>query len=344
MEHRFNRFYLVVIADYNDDDAHGVVQDNLYYWFDNADLTILAKDRVDVSPFNTVETGYMLARRALNPLSPSQRQVFFVNTAPRMDDKAARKTNEGEGFVRAVLKNGKQIFAVNSGHTLSFVKPDIAELNLINVPASADDIPVLKEALATANPDAARSTFGAGQFRSGYIYPIATAQALAGNNTPLSPQFETLLGPEIDPATVPDIPDDTVVFRDGYGNLKTSIRPEAMTEHVGAYVVVALGTHEIIARIRQVIFDVPNGHFSLAPGSTILAYGDGTQRQFVELVLRGGHAAEAFRTELGGGHTVRPRAGDGVTWRVATSDDHARLGYGDDGALPTALLTTASRV
>jgi len=343
MEHRFNRFYLVVIADYNDDDAHGVVQDNLYYWFDDADLTILAKDRVDVSPFNTVETGYMLARRALNPLSPSQRQVFFVNTAPRMDNTGARKTNEGEGFVRAVLRNGKQIFAVNSGHTLSFVKPDIVELNFINVPNSADDIPLLKDALASANPTAARSTFGAGQFRSGYIYPIATARALAGNNAPLSPQFDTLLGPAIDPSTVPDIPENAVVFHDGYGNLKTSLTPDAIGVETDRFVVVAIGHHEVIAQVRQVIFDVPNGHFSLAPGSTILAYSDGSQRQFVELVLRGGHAAEAFREVLGEGHTVRPRAGDAVTWRVATDEDHLRLGCGESGALPPALLKSASR-
>ncbi len=69
MKERYNKYYLVVIADYNDDDAHGIVHDNLYYWFDQHDLTILEFDRVDVKPFNTVQTGYILARRALNPLS-----------------------------------------------------------------------------------------------------------------------------------------------------------------------------------------------------------------------------------------------------------------------------------
>ena len=68
--------------------------------------------------FNTVETGYILARRALNPLSASRWQVFFVNTAPRMDKLDGRTTNEGEGFVWAELTNGKHVFVVNSGHTL----------------------------------------------------------------------------------------------------------------------------------------------------------------------------------------------------------------------------------
>src|SRR5580704_7438216 len=95
---RYSRFYLVVIADYNDDDAHGIVHDNLYYWFDEHDLGIVECDRVDVAAFNTVETGYVLSRRALNPLSPSRRQVFFVNTAPRMDDPGKRATNQGEYF------------------------------------------------------------------------------------------------------------------------------------------------------------------------------------------------------------------------------------------------------
>jgi hypothetical protein len=70
MTRRLNRYYLVVIGDYNDDDAHGIVRDNLYYWLNVYDITILGFDRVDVRPFNTVQTGYMLARRALQPAVP----------------------------------------------------------------------------------------------------------------------------------------------------------------------------------------------------------------------------------------------------------------------------------
>jgi hypothetical protein len=40
----------------------------------------------------------------------------------------ASATNQGEYFVWAELRNGKQVFAVNSGNTLSFIKPEIAAL------------------------------------------------------------------------------------------------------------------------------------------------------------------------------------------------------------------------
>jgi hypothetical protein len=341
----YHRFHVVVMADYNDDDAHGIVQDNLTYWFDQHDLTILSYDRVDVAPFNTVETGYMLARRALNPLSPSARQVFFVNTAPRMDDPGARRTNQGEGFVRAELRNGKQVFAVNSGHTLSFVKPEIRRLNRLNVPDSADDIPLLVEALRAAHAAAGGAgQIGAGQFRSGYVYPIVVARALSGDDAPLAPAFDALVGHELDPAAIPDLPDDRVVFRDGYGNFKTSIRPEALAGHFDGLAVVACQGAEIVAHVKPAIFDVPLHHFSLAPGSTILAYSDGSRRQFVELVLRGGHAAKAFPEPVAPGETAYPTAGAAIAWRPANSDDVARLGFGPDGRPPEAMLRSASRL
>ncbi|HEX6013237.1 MAG TPA: hypothetical protein VFY87_15845 [Geminicoccaceae bacterium] len=345
MRQSYHRFHVVVMADYNDDDAHGIVQDNLTYWFDQHDLQILSYDRVDVAPFNTVETGYMLARRALNPLSPSARQVFFVNTAPRMDDPGARRTNQGEGFVRAELRNGKQVFAVSSGHTLSFVKPEIRRLNRLNVPDSADDIPLLVEALRAAHAAAGGAgQIGAGQFRSGYIYPIVVARALGGDDAPLAPPFEALTGPELDPAAIPDLPDDRVAFRDGYGNFKTSIRPEALAGHFDELAVVACQGAEIVAHVKPAIFDVPLHHFSLALGSTILAYSDGSRRQFVELVLRGGHAAKAFPEPMAPGETAYPTAGAAIAWRRATPTTSPASASPPTAARPEGLLRSASRV
>ena len=335
---RYNRYHLVVIGDYNDNDAHGIVQDNLYYWFEQQDLSILGFDRVDVKPFNTMETGYMLARRALNPLSPSARQVFFVNTAPRMDDFKARATNQGEGFVEVTLKNGKRIYGVDSGFALSFIKPQIQSLYKLNVPDSAEDIPMLAEALGREGG----GNIGAGQFRSGYIYPIVAAMALAGFDNPISPKFSALYGDAVDPAALPDIPDDVIVFRDGYGNFKTSIRPDALAQQVGEFAVISSQGAEIIAHVRAGIFDVPLHHFSFAPGSTILAYADGTRRQFTEVVLRGGHAARAFARTIGG-RSVSPVEGDAISWRLATSSDFDRLGYGADGKPPQDVLAAATR-
>ncbi len=340
MHRQLNKFYIVVIADYNDDDAHGVVQDNLYFWFDQYDLSILELDRVDVSPFNTVETGYVLARRALNPLSPSRRQVFFVNTAPRLDDKAARRTNQGEGFVIARLRNGKHVFAVNSGASLSFIKPEIEKLNVFHVPEGSDAFPILMEALQATQGESNAGRYGAGQFRSGYIYPICTAKFLAGDVEPMAPEFSALLGPDLDPAIIPDVPENTVVYRDGYGNLKLSIDPSAIADHTGSFAVLECLGREVIAHIRSAIFDVPYGHFSFAPGSTILAHSDGTQRQFTELVLRGGHAARAFPQARE--FEVRyPQSATSIHWRKAEATDFERLNYGADGTPPQDVLANA---
>lgn len=333
-----SKFYLVVIADYNDDDAHGIVHDNLYYWFDDHDLDILEYDRVDVRAFNTVHTGYMLARRALNPLSPSSRQVFFVNTAPRMDDTAKRGTNQGEGFVMATLKNGKKVFAVNSGYTLSFVKEAIDTVHKMNVPDDVNDIPMLLDALQR------EGNIGAGQFRSGYVYPIITAIALSGSNESISPQFETLIGDEIPLDAIPDIPDNTLVFRDGYKNVKTSIHPDELTDDFNKFAVVECEGKEIIAHIAKGMFNVPLHHFSLAPGSTILDYGDGESRQFVEIALRGGHAAKAFAKQISNGERFDPVEGNKITWRLATDEDFDRLGYGKDGRPPEDVLESALKL
>lgn len=336
MIRRLNRFHLVVIADYNDDDAHGIVRDNLYYWLDAHDIAILGYDRVDVHPFNTVHTGYLLARRALNPLSPSEREVFVVNTAPRRDDARARAGNQGEGFVAIRLANGKRVFAVDSGFSLAFVKPAVVSLRALKVPDDAGDIPMLVDALAAGG--ASVDATGAGQFRSGYIYPVAVARALAELEAPLSPHFDALLGPELDPAVLPDLPADVVVLRDGYGNLKTSVAPAALAPAQGALAVVACNGREVIARIAKGIFEVADGQFAFAPGSTILAYGGDARRQFTEIVLRGGNAARAFARRVGELDLREPREGWPVTWRRAEPADLARLGYAPDGTPPADLL------
>lgn len=153
------------------------MRDNLCCWLNAHDITILGFDRVDVRPFNTVQSGHMRARRALNALSQSERDAFFVNTAPRLDDERARETNEGEGVVVATHSNGKRIFAVICRHSLSFVKPAVVSLHHINVPDDAGEIPMLVDAL-TARGVTLDAT-GAGRYRSGYISPVAMARALA---------------------------------------------------------------------------------------------------------------------------------------------------------------------
>lgn len=339
MPKRYSKFYLVVVADYNDADAHGVVHDNLYHWFDELDLAIVEYDRVDVAPFNTMETGYVLSRRALNPLSPSRRQVFFVNTAPRRDEPGERPTNQGESFVWAELRNGKQVFAVNSGYTLALIKPDIKALVRLNIPENPEDIPALMAALCSQSRGHETGGVGVGQFRSGYVYPMVVARSLAGLDEPISPRFASLTGHHVNVGDIPDVPPDTIVYRDGYGNLKTTIAADQLVPTQSKFAVVCCNGAEVIAHVRQAIFDVPQYHFSLAPGSTVLAYADGTRRQFSEIVLRGGHAARAFLSNSG----TAPAPGEHISWRPAAQADFDRLGFAADGSPPAALLECATR-
>jgi hypothetical protein len=94
----------------------------------------------------------------------------------------------------------------------------------------------------------------------------------------------------------------------------------------------------VIARISRGIFDVANGQFSFAPGSTILAFGADGRQQFTEIVLRGGNAARAFARKVGTFEQRPPREGASVTWRLAEPADFDRLGYAADGTPPDALL------
>ncbi|MEZ4754641.1 MAG: hypothetical protein R3A13_10115 [Bdellovibrionota bacterium] len=59
-----------------------------------------------VHSFKTTETGFVLGQLAMKP--PSRKQCadgYFVNCAPRQDERTSRKNNEGEGLVYSVLSN-----------------------------------------------------------------------------------------------------------------------------------------------------------------------------------------------------------------------------------------------
>ena len=100
---------------------------------------------------------------------------------------------------------------------------------------------------------------------------------------------------------------------------------------------------EIIAHITAAIFDVPLHHVSCAPGSTVLAYSDGTRRQFVEIALRGGRAAKALAQPRASALPSLPIPGDQIRWRIAADADFGRLGYAEDGTPPQQILEIALR-
>lgn len=299
LDHKdFKSIRCVTITDYNDDDAHGLVRDSLYLNLEQHDINIQSYNTVNAGAFNTLETGYLLGRRALNPLGTIKNQIFFVNTAPRKANKGAKKTNEGEGFCLALLKNGQWVFAVNSGLSLAFVKPEIDRFYKINVPDNIEDIPEIVETI-THHQQSKNFYFSAlGQFRSAYIYPLVIAKILSANLQSISPTFDTLFEEEQQwPKLIPDVPENTIVYVDGYGNIKFHLKENFEKKASVDVIVTCPETSEkrsLYAQVTHGIFGAADGEITLAKGSSVFKYSDAPALQLIECVRRGGSAQKTF--------------------------------------------------
>jgi hypothetical protein len=124
---------------------------------------------------------------------------------------------------------------------------------------------------------AGRSAPAAGsQFRSRDLFPETAAAIALGD--------PDALAEEVDPAAIPEVPERSVAYVDGYGNLKTTIASPATGS-----VRVNIGGVEREASASDGSFEVGEGELAFAPGSS----GWGETR-WMELFLRGGSAWEAF--------------------------------------------------
>ena len=262
-----------VIADYGptSDLAFAEVTQRLFMELEGFPVQI---KEYSVPAFDTIATGFVLAQTAMNS-QLGDRHLFFVNTAPRKDKKEARINNEGEGLVYARLTNGVGIVAVNSGYSLSFIKPMAEEIRAVNV-----------------------SNDGT-QFRSRDNYPKALGAMARG-------EIEALLGDDVRD-TVPDrVPDPCVVYTDGYGNLKCIVDEESLKDLTGKDVTIEINGRERMVRVGTGIFDVMDGQFCFARGSSGWKLPNGKEVRFWEVVLRGGNASKEF------GH---PPGGIKLSWR-----------------------------
>ncbi|OIP97549.1 hypothetical protein AUK40_02835 [Candidatus Wirthbacteria bacterium CG2_30_54_11] len=208
---------------------------------------------ISVPPFSTIATGFVIGQLSLQA---AEGMGIYANTAPRKDERQARLRNAGESFVYARLKNGVPIMAVNSGYSLSFVKKEIAALHRVKI-----------------------SNEGS-QFRSRDNFPEPVISIMRGE--------VNHIGAAVNPDTIPDPPEKCVVWIDGYGNIKTSIRLSSIKYKPGDAVKITLNTTTHQATFAPGTFEVHEGELAFAPGSS------GGDDRFMELFLRGGNAYKAF--------------------------------------------------
>ncbi|WP_439342391.1 SAM hydrolase/SAM-dependent halogenase family protein [Vacuolonema iberomarrocanum] len=243
-----------IIADYGTaDPSFAEVSQRLLMMLPHARIQCLS-----VPAFSTLATGFWVAQLGLNP--GPQNHLIYHNCAPRKDDPEARQDNEGEGLSYAKLPNGVTIVGVNAGYTLSFIKDHATALHTLNI---------------------AR---GGSQFRSRDLFPEAVA-AIAQDNL-------DLLGHALNPADLPDVPEERVVWIDGYGNLKTTIPVHAVEFEPESKVVAKIGDRVSGAVYSDGSFKVPEGNLAFSPGSSGWPSPDGTPIRWMELFFRGGSAWE----------------------------------------------------
>jgi hypothetical protein len=284
-------FQIMTIGDYGRGElAFKEVRDSIWAACKKHNINIEDYDEYAVPAFSTVSTAFALAQLSLTTKLPETKK-FFVNTAPRGDDRKARVNNEGEGFVYGKLFNGAEFCAVNSGYSLSFVKEAATEIRAINVSKEGS------------------------QFRSRDNFPPAFAQVISGDHS--------ILGASVID-TIPDLPKDIIVHidgygdSDGYGNLKIFMDNDELDELKGKDVLIemignveyakdrddALRLHT--ARVTDRIFDVASGEMAFAKnGSSGWNLPNGKRQSFAEIVVRSGDAYDTFR---------RPKIGTKLRW------------------------------
>ncbi|MBU6234886.1 MAG: SAM-dependent chlorinase/fluorinase [Alphaproteobacteria bacterium] len=259
-----DRTLVTVLADYGHlhDLAFAEVRQRLYAELGDGFLI----ETVAVPAFDTVATGFVLAQMAINSRLGANHK-FFVNTAPRKDDLKPRARNAGEGLAYAKLVNGVEIVAVDSGHSLSFIRDAATEMRGLKVAAEGS------------------------QFRSRDVFAAAFAKIAHGDYSAFGSDLMS---------EVREAPQNCVCYTDGYGNMKCALDIDALMKHKGKDVCVTLHESEAIVRVADGIFGVADGQFCLSPGSSGWALPGGKVVRFAEIVKRGGNAAKTFDAPHGG--------------------------------------------
>ena len=124
------------------------------------------------------------------------------------------------------------------------------------------------------------------QFRSRDNYPKVLGAVLR--------EDWSILGADAFDAVPDNFPTHTIVYNDGYGNLKTTVPVSEIEAHKGERRTVMINGRLQYVTIGEGIFSVQDGEFCLAKGSSGWEMPDGTRFDMVELVKRGGSAYAEF--------------------------------------------------
>ncbi|MEV6492957.1 hypothetical protein AB0M20_30690 [Actinoplanes sp. NPDC051633] len=204
---------------------------------------------IPVPPFDTVSAGFCVAQLAFGDGPPDR--VLYANVAPRQDEDRPREDNAGERLVAARLDSGVLVVGVAAGASMSFLADEGVPLHAVDVADAGS------------------------QFRSRDVFPDALAALVRGDGD--------LLGERV---TVDPAPVRSVVYTDGYGNLKTSWHDAPADPGTTVRVRIGEAVREVV--VSDGVFAVPAGAISFAPGSS------GWREPCYEIFARGGNAAELF--------------------------------------------------
>lgn len=247
------KLLIQLVADYGTGDpAYAEVIQKLY----SLDTNIVVNP-VNVPKFSSLATGLWIYQLAT--VNPSDNLVIYSNTAPRsklgLDESLTYKGNYGH-LVYAELKNKVPVIAVHLGYNLSFIKPMIKNLYMLDVKNAGS------------------------QFRSRDFYPEAVISLARGKSE--------LIGAKIPLESIADLPQNRLIFIDGYGNLKTSLKSSTNPFKPGQEITITLNGQTKKGVVGSETYHISDGELSLAPGST------GGDDKFLEIWIKGGSAYQTF--------------------------------------------------
>lgn len=256
MSRKEKSFDICVIADYGVGDP-AFVEVNTRLRSGGGRL-IRSIDNLSVPSFSTLSTGFWIRQIGIENGYPGL--AIFSNTAPRgTEESITWEGDERQRLLYGRLTNGVPVFAISSGYNWSFIKGELKEFRDIKIPNSGS------------------------QFRSRDIYPDAVIRVLSGDTS--------ILGKELNPDKIPEVPINRIAFIDRYKNIKTTTRESQFQGSLVGERFLSVGIGEATQIVENHLSGArsANGKIGLLPGSS------GRKKDpYLELVKRGGFAAEAF--------------------------------------------------